>query len=114
MLNLSGRRERSFYGRSCRVKADIGAQDLKGRRHKTLGYELDVPVHQFNRNHVDMLDGLARLVDPHIVEVTPGPGEVTRLTADRFLICTGTRTYRPDTVPFNGRTIIDSDVRVHP
>ena len=34
---------------------------------------------------------------------------MTRLTADRFLIATGTRTYRPDNVPFNGSTIIDSD-----
>ena len=99
VLNLSGWRERSFYGRSYRVKQDIGAQDLKGRLHKTLDYEVDVLEHQFNRNHVETLDGLARFVDAHTVEVTTGPGEVTRLTADRFLISTGTRTYRPDTCP---------------
>jgi len=109
VLNLSGWRERSFYGRSYRVKEDIGAQDLKGRLHKTLDYEVDVLEHQFNRNHVDTLDGLARFVDAHTVEVTTGPGEVTRLTADRFLVSTGTRTYRPDSVPFNGTTIVDSD-----
>ena len=36
-------------------------------------------------------------------------GDVTRLSADKFLIATGTRTYRPEDVPFNGTTIVDSD-----
>jgi NAD(P) transhydrogenase len=42
VLNLSGWRERSFYGRSYRVKDEIGADDLKMRLHKTLDYEVDV------------------------------------------------------------------------
>jgi NAD(P) transhydrogenase len=109
VLNLSGWRERSFYGRSYRVKEDIEAQDLKMRLHKTLDYEVDVLEHQFNRNHVDTLNGVARFTDAHTVEVATEAGEVTRLTADRFLISTGTKTYRPDSVPFNGSTVVDSD-----
>ena len=109
VLNLSGWRERSFYGRSYRVKQDIDADDLKVRLHKTLDYEVDVLEHQFNRNHVETLNGMARFTGPNEVEVATEAGEVTRLTADRFLISTGTRTYRPDTVPFNGTTIVDSD-----
>ena len=55
VLNLSGWRERSFYGRSYRVKDEIQANDLKSRLHKTLDYQVDVLEHQFNRNHVDTL-----------------------------------------------------------
>ncbi|MHA7826721.1 MAG: Si-specific NAD(P)(+) transhydrogenase [Roseovarius sp.] len=109
VLNLSGWRERSFYGRSYRVKDDIGAHDLKARLHKTLDYEVDVLEHQFNRNHVDTLCGMARFIGPHEIEVATEAGDKTRLTADRFLIATGTRTYRPDYVPFNGATVLDSD-----
>ncbi|MBZ8118380.1 Si-specific NAD(P)(+) transhydrogenase [Roseovarius sp. LXJ103] len=109
VLNLSGWRERSFYGRSYRVKDDIDAGDLKARLHKTLDYEVDVLEHHFNRNHVDTLYGLARFVSAHEIEVATAADDVTRLTADKFLISTGTRTHRPDTVPFNGRTIVDSD-----
>ncbi len=109
VLNLSGWRERSFYGRAYRVKDDIGAEDLKARLHMTLDHEVDVLEHQFNRNHVDTLHGLARFVDPHTVDVATEAGDVARLTADRFLISTGTKTYRPDNVPFNGRTVVDSD-----
>ncbi|MEQ8923807.1 MAG: Si-specific NAD(P)(+) transhydrogenase [Roseovarius sp.] len=109
VLNLSGWRERSFYGRSYRVKEDIEAQDLKSRLHKTLDYEVDILEHQFNRNHVDTLNGMAKFIGPNEVEVATEAGEVSRLTADRFLISTGTKTYRPDYVPFNGSTIVDSD-----
>ncbi|UXX84876.1 Si-specific NAD(P)(+) transhydrogenase [Roseovarius pelagicus] len=109
VLNLSGWRERSFYGRSYRVKDDIDAGDLKARLHKTLDYEVDVLEHQFNRNHVDTLNGLARFTGPNDIEVATEAGDVTKLTADRFLIATGTQTYRPENVPFNGTTIVDSD-----
>lgn len=109
VLNLSGWRERSFYGRAYRVKENIRADDLKARLHKTLDYEVDVLEHQFNRNHVETMGGLARFTGPNEVEVATEAGEVTKLTAERFLISTGTKTYRPDYVPFNGRTVVDSD-----
>lgn len=109
VLNLSGWRERSFYGRAYRVKDDIGPQDLQARLNKTVDYEVDVLEHQFNRNHVETLHGLASFTAPHEVEVRGDDGTTARLTADRFLIATGTKTYRPDTCPFNGKTVLDSD-----
>ena len=45
VLNLTGWRDRSFYGRLCRVKVAIPTQNLKARLHKTLDYEVDA----FNR-----------------------------------------------------------------
>jgi len=109
VLNLSGWRERSFYGRSYRVKDDIEAGDLKARLHMTLDHEVDVLEHQFNRNHVDTLHGMARFVSAHEIEVATEAGETTRVTGKKFLIATGTKTYRPDYVPFNGTTVVDSD-----
>src|SRR6201747_3259266 len=52
VLNLSGWRERGFYGRSYRVKQDIGASDLIARLQKTLDHEVEVLEHQFSRNAV--------------------------------------------------------------
>jgi NAD(P) transhydrogenase len=109
VLNLSGWRERSFYGRSYRVKDDIAAEDLKARLHMTLDYEVDVLEHQFNRNHVDTLNGLAKFTGPNEIEVATEAGETTTLTAEKFLIATGTKTFRPDYVPFNGKTVVDGD-----
>ena len=109
VLNLSGYRERSFYGRSYRVKDNIDAGDLKARLHMTLDHEVDVLEHQFNRNHVDTLLGMAKFVGPNEIEVATEAGDTSSITGDKFLIATGTKTYRPDYVPFNGRTVVDSD-----
>lgn len=109
VLNLSGWRERSFYGRAYRVKDDIEAEDLRTRLHKTLDFEVDVLEHQFNRNHVDTLHGAAKFTGPHELEVATEAGETQRITFQKALVATGTRTYRPDNVPFNGTTILDSD-----
>ena len=109
VLNLSGWRERSFYGRSYRVKDEIGASDLRDRLNKTLDYEVDVLEHQFNRNHVETLHGVARFLSKTKIEVTMDTGEIAQVTSKKFLIATGTKTYRPDNVPFNGTNILDSD-----
>ena len=55
------------------------------------------------------MSGLARFISPNEVEVTAENGEVTTVAGAHFLIATGTYTYRPDNVPFNGTTILDSD-----
>jgi NAD(P) transhydrogenase len=109
VLNLSGWRERSFYGRSYRVKEEIAAEDLKSRLHMTLDHEVDVLEHQFNRNHVETIMGMAKFVSKNEVEIATEAGDVTRVRGKKIMIATGTKTYRPETVPFNGTTVLDSD-----
>lgn len=109
VLNLSGWRERSFYGRGYRAKEEISAEDLKARLHMTLDQEVDALEHQLNRNHVDTMIGRAVFTGANEIKVTREAGKIVTLTADKFLISTGTVTYRPDNIPFNGTTIVDSD-----
>ncbi|MEN3793994.1 Si-specific NAD(P)(+) transhydrogenase [Fulvimarina sp. MAC3] len=108
-LNLSGWRERGFYGRSYRVKKDITAGDLRERLHKTLTHEVEVLEHQFARNKVTTLRGEARFVDPHTVEVESETGDIKHFSADSFMIAVGTQPFRPDYIPFDGERIFDSD-----
>lgn len=109
VLNLSGWRERSFYGRSYRARDEITASDLKERLHKTLDHEVDILEHQFARNHVETMMGAAQFVGPNEMKINLSGDEVCNITADRFLIATGTLTYKPDYVPFNKTTIFDCD-----
>jgi len=109
VLNLTGYRERGFYGRAYRVKKDIQAKDLMARLHMTLDHEVDVLEHQFARNSVKTMLGHARFVDPHRVEVTVDNGDTRVIEGERFLIAVGTRPYRPADVPFNGQNVLDSD-----
>lgn len=108
-LNLTGWRERSFYGRSYRAREEIKSEDLLARLHKTLDYEVDVLEYQFTRNRVDTMQGTAKFLDKNSIEVTASDGETCVVKSDTFLISTGTRPFRPDYVPFNGKTVFDSD-----
>lgn len=109
VLNLSGWRERGFYGRAYRVKDEISASDLRHRLLKTLDHEVEVLEHQFARNKVATLVGTARFLDPNRIEVEGDEGECQRFTAERFLLSVGTKPFRPETIPFDGVNILDSD-----
>jgi NAD(P) transhydrogenase len=109
VLNLSGFRERGFYGRTYRVKRDISAEDLRQRLHLTLEHEVETLEHQFARNQVATLTGHARFTDPHTLNVALPDGSDAELTASRFLIAVGTKPFRPSDIPFDGETVLDSD-----
>jgi NAD(P) transhydrogenase len=109
VLNLSGWRERGFYGRAYRVKHDIGAADLIQRLRITLDHEVDVLEHQFTRNGVETVRGAARFLDAHRIEVAGDDGETGEFRAERFVVAVGTRPYRPAHIAFDGRIVLDSD-----
>src|SRR6185312_4069263 len=108
VLNLTGWRERGFYGRAYRAKQHIGADDLRRRLDITLDHEVDVLEHQFARNGVDTVQGVARFTGSHSVAVQSAAG-VADYTAERFLVAVGTRPHRPDHIGFDGENILDSD-----
>ncbi|MBY8975574.1 Si-specific NAD(P)(+) transhydrogenase [Rhodobacteraceae bacterium NNCM2] len=108
-LNLSGWRERHFYGRSYRAKGDIHAEDLLERLTKTLRYEVDVLEHQFTRNRVDTVRGTARFTSANQIDVELDSGDVHTYEAGKFLLAVGTVPFRPAEIPFDGTSVLDSD-----
>ncbi|MDD7931540.1 Si-specific NAD(P)(+) transhydrogenase [Actinomycetospora straminea] len=120
VLYLTGYAMRGLYGESYRVKQDITVQDLLARTHFVIGREEEVIRAQLQRNRVDLLGGEARFLDDHTVEVVGERlgersdgrvyrGEHQTVTADRFVIATGTRPARPPQVEFDDRRVVDSD-----
>ena len=69
-LNLSGWRERGFYGQAYRVKRNICAADLSARIDATLRHEVDILELQFARNGVRVAKGLGRFADDHHITIT--------------------------------------------
>ena len=108
IIYLTGLSQRELYGQSYRVKQDITVQDLSARTRHVVGREVDVILHQLARNHVTLLAGTARFVDPRTIGIQGGPVE-REVTAANVVIAVGTRPARPDSVEFDGRTILDSD-----
>ncbi|MFK5925898.1 MAG: Si-specific NAD(P)(+) transhydrogenase [Desulfuromusa sp.] len=63
----------------------------------------------YERNGIEVLEGHARFIDPHSLEITDGSGIPRLFTADSFVIATGSHPYHPDDVDFNNPRIVDSD-----
>jgi len=63
----------------------------------------------YERNHVQVLRGTARILDAHSVEVTDQHGGRERHAAGHIVIATGSRPYRPADVDFSHPRIRDCD-----
>ncbi|MDH5632082.1 MAG: Si-specific NAD(P)(+) transhydrogenase [Gammaproteobacteria bacterium] len=109
ILYLTGWRQRSFYGRSYRIKDEITADDLHQRLDITINHEMEILYDQFARNNVELIYGTASFDDPHCILTEADDGEIHRVTADKILIATGTRPRRPDDIPFDDMRILDAD-----
>ncbi len=63
----------------------------------------------YERNHITIVAGHARFTDPHTVEVQDDTGNLRQLTADYFVIASGSHPYHPEDVPFDNPRVVDSD-----
>jgi len=63
----------------------------------------------YARNEVPVLQGRARFIDAHTVEVDTGKGPMRQITASNFVVATGSRPYRPDDIDFSHPRVFDSD-----
>ncbi|WP_433517031.1 Si-specific NAD(P)(+) transhydrogenase [Nonomuraea sp. CA-143628] len=112
VLYLTGLNQRELYGASYRVKEEITVADLGMRTQHVIGREIQVIRSQLGRNHVTMLQGTGRFLDPHTIGIT-GDEEEKKVTADKIVIATGTSPARPTSVEFDDKTVIDSDAILH-
>ncbi|MFI5960952.1 Si-specific NAD(P)(+) transhydrogenase [Streptomyces asoensis] len=109
VLYLTGLTQRDLYGQSYRLKENITVADLTARTQHVVGRETDVIRAQLTRNQVALFAGTGRFVDDHTVALRETGGQERLISADHIVIATGTRPARPDSVEFDGRTILDSD-----
>jgi len=108
VLHLSGYQYQSIYGVNYRVKEQITMADLSFRALNVIKTEIDVTRAQLSRNSIEVVVGTASFLDPHRIQVTGSKGQ-SEFGADSVVIATGTKPAVSPLVPFNGRTIINSD-----
>lgn len=108
VLYLSGFRQRNIYGGAYRLKKKITIEDLAFRANHVIKHEIQTVQNQMVRNQVDMFFGSASFVDPHRLRIQMDH-EALELTADFIVIAVGTEPARPSDVPFDHKTIIDTD-----
>jgi NAD(P) transhydrogenase len=99
-----------LHGIRYEVGPELTVADFMFRERAVVARELELINESLGRYAVELVQGHARFAGPHAVAVTPPGGADTRtLTADFFVIATGSRPNRPDDVPFDGETVFDSE-----
>jgi len=108
VLYLSGFRQRSIYGDAYRLKETITIEDLAFRANHVIKNEVQIVQHQMARNRIDMCYGTASFLDPHRLRIRSEFG-THELTGDFIVIAVGTEPARPADIPFDDKTVIDTD-----
>lgn len=108
VVHLTGAGKNRLYGESSRIKRTITISDLISVSQQVIRNELDIIRDAFERNDVDVIWGHARFEGPNLV-VVERPGDSDMITADHFVIATGTRPAKPDDIPFEPNVVFTSD-----
>jgi NAD(P) transhydrogenase len=111
VLYLSGFRQRTFYGRGYVLKDRIAMSDLIFRAQAVMAREIEVIKAQLRRNYITILEGDARFLDAHTLEIKSDEGSQL-VRGQHILIACGTRPAHNAEIPIDGHRIFDSD-QVH-
>lgn len=85
------------------------ATELMARTHGVIEEEREVTLEHFRRNGVEIVYGVASFLGPNKVKITAADGKTAEIDARYVIIATGTRPRRPTDVPFDDKSICDSD-----
>ena len=102
-LNMS-----SMY-KAAGVRMRLEFSQLRQGASAVIAKQVDMRQGFYNRNRVTLINGNAKFINEHTIEVCEDNGGCQQLTADAFVIATGSRPFRPEGVDFTHRRVFDSD-----
>jgi NAD(P) transhydrogenase len=108
VLHLTGLNRRSLFGECYRVKRTITVADLIYVSEQVVHTELALIRDQLERNGVDLIWGTAKFEQGTVIHVER-PDDFEVVSGDTIIVATGTRPARPDSVPFDNKTVFTSD-----
>lgn len=107
-LFLSGHRQRELYGLNVELDRSMAVPKLLSRKDAVRGKEVERIHWNLDRHKVECIQGRARFVDAHTLEVS-GPEGARRVSGEYVLIATGSVPFHPPNIPFEDPLIDDSD-----
>jgi NAD(P) transhydrogenase len=108
-LYFSGFRQRGLYGVDLRVKHDITIADFMQREREVIETEWGLIAENIERHEITSVQGTARLLDAHTVEVVRYGMEPRRLSGDFILVATGAHPEPPHGFALLDDLIVDSE-----
>jgi NAD(P) transhydrogenase len=108
-LYFSGLRQRGLYGVDYTVKENITVADFMFRERTVIEAEWKLIDENLKRHGIEQIQGSARIVDAHTVEVSRFGTDPRLITGQFILVATGSHPQQPDGVAVDGDVIVDSD-----
>lgn len=108
-LYFSGLRQRGLYGIDYTLKENLTFADFMHREKAVVEREREIIKRNLDRHQIRLYWGEGSLVNAHTVRVRSRDGSDGYLEADIILIATGSSPYRPESIPFDGHLVFDSD-----
>jgi NAD(P) transhydrogenase len=108
-LYLTSFRRRDVYGIGFDLAADLTLERMRKRAAAVSEVAGRAVRANIERHGIELVRGTARLAGDRSVEVSLADGGTRTLRAQRILIATGSRPYRPQGVPFDDPDVHDSD-----
>jgi len=109
-LYFSGLKQRGLHGIDYSLREGLTVPDLMRHKDDVVQSERDIVRKNIAGHSIELFVGKGQFEDPHhlVVRSTEG-GATHRVSADVFLIATGSRPHRPAEIPFDDKSIFDSD-----
>lgn len=106
---LSGLRQRSAQLLDGEIGPGTVVKSLMYRLDQVLTAHEEVMQSQIERNDVEHVQGRARFVSPHEIEITRIDGSSDVVRAETVVIATGSRPRQPKEIPIDHEHVLDSD-----
>ena len=84
----------------------LSFQEILKQAERVVSAQVTMRTDFYDRNHIPVISGRGTFVDTHTLKFE---GKRARITADHFIIATGSRPYRPPGVDFSHPRMFDSD-----
>ena len=95
----------------CKNRSSLHASfsDILGHAKSVIDKQTRLRQGFYDRNDCSLIFGSAKFVDANTIAVQDSEGGIEHYSADKFVIATGSRPYRPKDVDFSHPRVYDSD-----
>jgi NAD(P) transhydrogenase len=108
-LYITGFRRREVYGLGLTLDPEATVAQLRARTAQVIETMTDAVRRNLERHAVELVHGSARLGSDRTVHVTTDDRTERVLESDVVLIATGSRPFRPPSIPFDDPDVHDSE-----
>lgn len=108
-LYFSGLRQRGLYGIDYSLREGLTVQGFMHRKDAVVSAERLKIASNLAAHKIELIGGAAHFEEAHTIAAIDPNGAARELRGDVILITTGSTPHRPPEIPFDDKTVFDSD-----